>query len=100
MAEALGLTIEQGILLQGVVEGGPADRAGLRGFDPQADIDGDAGSGSGDIIVAIDGVAVRDMDDLIVYLASTSVGQTVRLEIIRDGTSQNVEVILEERPEQ
>ena len=52
----------------------------------------------GDIIVAIDGVEVRDMDDLIVYLAETAVGQTVTLDIIRGGEGLSVDVILEERP--
>ena len=38
------------------------------------------------------------MDDLIVYLAEAAVGQTVTLDIIREGERQSVEVILEERP--
>lgn len=99
VAESLDLPVEQGILLQEVVDDGPADRAGLRGFDPQAAVDGEPSSGNGDIIVAIDGVEVGDMDDLIVYLAATAVGQTVQLDIIREGANQRVEVILDERPE-
>jgi S1-C subfamily serine protease len=38
------------------------------------------------------------MDDLIVYPAGSTVGQTMTLTILRDGGQQNVEVTLEERP--
>jgi len=39
------------------------------------------------------------MDELIVYLAETTVGQTVTLDILREGERQSVDLILEERPE-
>jgi S1-C subfamily serine protease len=97
-AEALALPVEQGILLQRVAPEGPAGRAGLRGNDQQVEIDGVLWPTGGDIIVAIDSVDVRDMDDLIVYLAETSVGQTVTLDIIRGGEGLSVDVILEGRP--
>ncbi len=97
-AEALALPVEQGILLRDIAPEGPADSAGLRGNDQQVEFDGVLLPTGGDIIVAIDGVEVRDMDDLIVYLAETAVGQTVTLDIIREGERQSVDVILEERP--
>ncbi|NIV37069.1 MAG: trypsin-like serine protease [Anaerolineae bacterium] len=99
VAEVLDLPVEQGVLLQRVVSEGPADRAGLRGNDQQVEIDGTLVPTGGDIIVAIDGVELGDMDDLIVYLAETTVGQTVTLEILREGERQSVELTLEERPE-
>ena len=99
VAEVLDLPVDQGILLQEVVVDGPADRAGLRGNDQQAEIDGMLAPSGGDIIVAIDGVELGDMDDLIIYLAETTVGQTVTLEILRDGEKQSVALVLVERPE-
>jgi len=99
VARALELPVEQGILLQEVVPEGPADRAGLRGSYQQTEIDEGPLPTGGDIIVAIDGVELRDMDDLIVYLAETTVGQTVTLDILREGERQSVDLILEERPE-
>jgi S1-C subfamily serine protease len=99
VAGALDLPVEQGILLQEVVPEGPADLAGLRGNDQQAEIEGVLLPTGGDIIVAIDGVELGDMDDLIVYLAETTVGQTVTLEILREGERQSVDLMLEERPE-
>ena len=98
VAEALALPVEQGILLQEVVPEGPADRAGLRGNDQQVEFEGAILLTGGDIIVAIDGLALRDMDDLIVYLAETAVGQTVTLDIIRAGERQSLDLVLEERP--
>jgi 2-alkenal reductase len=90
VAKALSLTVERGVLLQLVIPDGPAGKAALRGSD---------GSGSGaDIVLALDGLEVRDMDDLIVYLARTTVGQTVTLTILRDGKQQDIEVTLEEWP--
>jgi S1-C subfamily serine protease len=43
-------------------------------------------------------MAARDMDDLTIYLAGTSVGQTITLEIIRGEERQRVDITLEERP--
>ena len=90
VAKALSLTVERGVLLQLVIPDGPAGKAALRGSD---------GTGSGaDIVLALDGLEVRDMDDLIVYLADKTVGQSVTLGIVRGGEAQRVEVKLEERP--
>ena len=98
VAEALALPVEQGILLQEVVPEGPADRAGLQGNDRQGQFDGAFLPTGGDIIVAIDGLDVRDMDDLIIYLAETIVGQTVTVDILRDGERQSLNLVLGERP--
>ncbi len=98
VAEALALPVEQGILLQEVVPEGPADRAGLRGNDQQVEFDRTFLPTGGDIIVAIDGLDVQDMDDLIIYLAETIVGQTVTVDILRDGERQSLDVVLGERP--
>jgi S1-C subfamily serine protease len=98
IAEELDLPVEKGILVQLVVEDGPADKAGLRGSDRQVEFEGGLLGTGGDVIVAIDGVVVEAMDDLIVYLADTMVGQTVTLTVWRDGEEREVEVTLEERP--
>jgi 2-alkenal reductase len=98
VAEALALPVEQGILLQEVVPEGPADLAGLRGNDQQVEFDRAFLPTGGDIIVGIDGLEVRDMDDLIIYLAQTIVGQTVSVDIIRDGERQSLDLVLGERP--
>jgi 2-alkenal reductase len=98
LAEVLDLPVEQGVLVQAVVEDGPADKAGLEESDREVEFEGGLLGAGGDVIVAIDDVAVRDMDELIVYLSDASVGQTVTLTVLRDGEEQTVEVTLEERP--
>jgi S1-C subfamily serine protease len=83
-SESLGSSVDRGVLVQTVVQGGPAAKAGLR---------------SGDVIVAIDDTAIQGMDDLIVYLAdNTSVGQKVSLTVLRGGAERTIEVTLRERP--
>jgi S1-C subfamily serine protease len=98
LAEELDLPVDQGVLVQSVVEDGPAAKAGLRGGDRQVSFEGALLATGGDIIVAIDDVAVQDMDDLIVYLADRSVGQRVTLTVLRDGRQQRIELRLDERP--
>lgn len=98
LAKALDLPVEQGVLVQTVVQGGSAAKAGLRGGDRQARFEGRLLTTDGDIIVAIDDAAVQDMDDLIVYLAEKSVGQRVTLTVLRNGRRQRVQVTLGERP--
>ncbi len=98
LAEELGLPVEQGVLVQTVVEGGPAGEAGLRGGDRQVRFENAVLTSGGDVIVAVDGAAVQDMDDLIVYLAEKSAGQRVTLTVLREGRQQRIQVRLGERP--
>jgi S1-C subfamily serine protease len=98
LAEARGLAVEWGVQLRQVVPDGPADRAGLRGSQRQVEDDGSPLTTGGDIIVALNGLAVRDMDDLISHLSETAVGQSVTLTIVRDGVQERVEVTPRERP--
>jgi 2-alkenal reductase len=98
IAEALDLPVDQGILLQRVATQGPADQAGLRGNDRRVEFEGMRLPTGGDILVAINGVEIRDTDDLDVLLAEYSVGQTVTLDVFRGEEMLRVDVILEERP--
>jgi S1-C subfamily serine protease len=97
VAEALGLDGEQGVLVREAVSDGPADKAGLRGCD-QVEFEGTLLPAGGDIIVALNGEAIRDMDDLITSLSGAAVGQRVTLTVLRDGEELRIELTLEERP--
>jgi S1-C subfamily serine protease len=99
LAETLGLSVQAGVLIQGIVTDGPADKAELRATDRALGGDSADAAALGDIIVAIDGVPINDMDGLIVFLAETSVGQTVLVDVVRGDDTLIVEVTLEERPE-
>jgi S1-C subfamily serine protease len=94
--EALNLPQATGAYITEVSPGGPADVAGLRG--DSALNPGDL-TGGGDLIVAIDGQPVVNFADVLSYLVNHgSVGQTVTLSVIRDGTQQDFPVVLGKRP--
>jgi 2-alkenal reductase len=98
VARELDLTVERGVMIQGIVEDGPADKAGLRASESQARVDGTLVMAGGDIIVAMNGVTLQEMDDLIVQLADQDVGDRITLSILREGVEKAIQVILEERP--
>ena len=98
LAELLALPVTRGVLVRDVIPGGPSDKAALRASDEVIEVEGALLSAGGDIIVALDGAAVQDMDDLATRLSETTVGQTVALTIVREGEEQRIEVTLEERP--
>jgi S1-C subfamily serine protease len=100
LAEAMGLESSQrGVLVVEVVADSPAADAGLQGSDQQVQISGRDVEVGGDIIVAINGQAVNEFEDLVTYLArSTSVGETVTLTIVRDGKEESVQLTLAARP--
>ena len=98
LAELLALPVTRGVLVRDVIPGGPSDKAALRASDEVIEVEGALLSTGGDIIVALDGAAVQDMDDLTTHLSETTVGQTVALTIVREGEEQRIEVTLEERP--
>ena len=87
IAEELGLNITKGTIVITVVEGSPAEAAGLQGGE------------TGDVIVGVDNVTVRKLIDVLVYIERNKrPGDGVTLQIIREGTALNVPVTLEERP--
>ncbi len=87
-AATLGLPANQnGILIGDVIAGSPAANAGLRG------------GSNPDVIIGVDGRQINAFDDLLGYLVQqTVVGQTVELQILRDGQLQTVNVTLLARP--
>ena len=99
LAQALGLPVEQGLLIAQIYEDSPAWRAGIRPADREIILGNTRYLVGGDILVAIDGVPLRTWEDLDAYLQEkTVVGQTVTLDIIRDGQPMQVQVVLGEEP--
>lgn len=102
LADELGFPVRNGVLISDVLPDSPASRAGLRGGTPdkQVQVRGIFIPVDGDIIVAINGVMVRDIDDLVAYLVeNTSPGDTVVLTIVRDGQTLDLDVTLGVRPQ-
>jgi serine protease Do len=90
-----------GLLVLEVAPGGPADKAGIKGADntsPTTVIDGMNVPLGGDVIIGIDGNAVRNLDDFRRYLSEKEIGDTIAFSIIRNNNVLTVDATLEERP--
>ena len=99
LSRAMNVSVTYGWLIATVVDGSPADKAGIQGGDRQAVVGGQQVILGGDIIIAVDGQRVVDGDDLMSYLeAETSPGDTIELTAIRDGEQRTLIVTLEKRP--
>ncbi len=99
LAEILGLPEDQrGVLIESVVQGSPADKAGLRGSYKPVMIGDQEVLIGGDIIVAFDGQPVTSLRDLLGYLRQHKPGDKVTLTILRDGEKMDVTVTLGKRP--
>lgn len=100
LAEILNLPDARGFLVITIVEGSPADIAGLRGASDTKQVDGKEYAVGGDIILSVDGKTVRKIDDILIHLQREKrVGDEMLLEILRDGVKTNIVVKLVERPE-
>ena len=99
MAGVLELQDAVGFLIIAVIEDSPAFNAGLIGSDKIIKIDGINYPIGGDVILSVDGIEVRKIDDILIHLQrEKSIGDEMILEILRDGRTTSVSVILEERP--
>jgi S1-C subfamily serine protease len=100
LADALNLPVDQGALVQKVTPGGPAADAGLKGAgDATVSIDGQRVKAGGDVITAADGQPVTSMDDLISVVNTKQPGDTITLDVLRDGSKQQIDVKLGDRPD-
>lgn len=85
----------KGVYVNTLVEGGPADNAGLQGVT----IDQYGRKHGGDVIVGVDGDNIREFEQLVSYLeANTVPGDNIVLDVIRNGTDVELHAIMGERP--
>jgi serine protease Do len=73
---------KNGVLVQEVQPGGPAEKAGLK---------------AGDIVTTVDGRSIKDGDDLVNEIASRRPGSTIRLGYLRDGKPADTTVTIGDR---
>ena len=84
IARSIGLSRPGGVLLKGVYPGGPAAQAGLK---------------TGDVVLAVDGVGVDDMQGLNYRIATHKAGDTPTMKISTNGQARDVTVKLSLPPE-
>jgi S1-C subfamily serine protease len=99
MANVLNLKDAIGFLIITVVDDSPASKAGLIGSDKTIEVEGVNYPIGGDVILSVDGIEVRKIDDILIHLQrAKTVGNEMILEILRDGRTTNVTIVLQERP--
>ena len=96
LAEALSLPVQQGLLVERVVTGGPAAKAGIRGGNRSVLAGLQELRIGGDVLIAINGKTVTNQNDLNLMLNRSQPGDMVTLTILRDGKKMNVPVTLGE----
>jgi len=89
------LPVSDGVLIVQVARGTGAANAGLRGLQQMENGDVELG----DIILGIDGDKVGNSDDLFRVLDKHQIGQTVQVQILRDGKRMSVPVRLMDSPD-
>ena len=84
VAEALGLDLPSGALVQDVAEDGPAAAAGIK---------------AGDVVLAMNGFRIGDPDALGYRLATSGIGRSVKLDVLSAGERKQLALALEVAPE-
>ncbi|MFN2286102.1 MAG: S1C family serine protease [Anaerolineae bacterium] len=95
----MDIPVDAGLLVLEVTRGGPADDAGIQGGTRMVRMGRYQVPVGGDIITALDGQPVADLETWTIYLETQkAIGDTVQMTILRDGQEQVIPVVLEEQP--
>ena len=96
LASQMGLSADSGVLIQRVLPGGAAERAGLHGGTEQAYVGNTPIMLGGDLIVAIDGQQVSDPEDISALMDKHQAGDTISVTIVRGKKQMTLKLILGE----
>src|ERR687885_300151 len=101
LTRAMGLpTNYKGVLVASVQPDSPAGKAGLKGLPQDDSVNAPPPSQPGDIITAVDGHPVRQIDDIINYIESQkNVGDNIKLTVNRNGQIMDLTATLQARPQ-
>jgi len=100
LAKVRELNSSKGFLIATVIEGSPANAAGLQGVTITKEIDGREYPLDGDIIIKIDDIVVRKISDILIHLQrEKSIGDELIMTVNRDGTMIEAVLVLGERPQ-
>ena len=99
LSQIIGTNVTYGVLVENVVSGGPADKAGIKQGGKTVEVQGQQYSAGGDIIVSINGTRIVNQDALSTYLQDRAIaGETVAVGLLRSGSIITVQVVLGVRP--
>jgi len=97
LAEALNLPVKQGLMVARVIKNAPAEKAGLHGAGKVIAIGNRQIPLGGDVLVSYDGHAATTAERFMNYVESKRPGDTLNLQINRNGQPLTINVKLEER---
>ena len=99
LAKALRTNVTYGVLVEKVIQGGPADAAGIRGGNKTITILGQKYILGGDIIISINGRRILTNEDLATYLEENAApGEKVQVGVVRSGMVTFISLALGTRP--
>ncbi len=84
MAEGFGLNGQEGVVIQRVLPGSPAEKAGMK---------------RNDVVIAFDGKPVADREKFRLRVADTATGRRVPIDVIREGHRMTFSIMLSDRDE-
>ena len=96
LASQMGLAADSGVLIERVLPGGAADRAGLHGGNEQAYLGNTPIMLGGDLIIAIDGQQVQDPQDINSIMEKHQPGDMVNVTIVRGRRKMTIKLMLDE----
>ena len=98
LADRLGVPVDEGAVVAAVVQGGPADKAGIKGGDREIRFQSTLVKLGGDVVTKVNGQKVTRQQDFSELISRFKPGQVVKLEVYRGQDKRTVKVKLGDRP--
>ena len=98
LRDLLRIPFAEGLLVEVVEPGSPAEQAGIRGGQLEIVIAGRSFLVGGDVVTHINGARVNEPEALLRAMRGLQVGSRLQLQVFREGDTRTVEYLLPERP--
>lgn len=96
--ELFVLPLADGLLVEEVYPGSPADQAGIQPGTVDVTVAGEPWMMGGDLIVSMQGQPLRKTEDFVALLGTLKIGEPLTVELIRDRQRKRLSIIVGERP--